>query len=90
MKPIKQIDESIKKISRGEYIYNDFCKRVSEEMVSTPSTFTLEMFTILEEKKEYQLLIRELMKEYIKNLPSDEIRLKNGKVYIIEDKYIKL
>jgi len=74
--------ETLKLQNKGEKIFDKFCKSFLDFTFATPKTSTLELFALLEQKKEYELLIRELMKEFLSNLDNEtDLFVKNGKLY---------
>jgi len=70
-----------KRLEKGEKLYNSFCKNYAFVRVSTPTTRTLETLALLDEKKEIELLVREMMKEFISNINDIEIYPDNGILY---------
>ena len=77
----KKLTKTEKLWEKGERIYNWFCAMFEVSAVPTPHTKTLELFAVLKKKNQYQLLIREMMKEYISNLQDTEVFVEKGKLY---------
>ncbi|MDZ4228259.1 MAG: hypothetical protein U1E54_03360 [Candidatus Levybacteria bacterium] len=67
--------------NNGKRIYEWFCAMFEISAVPTPHTKTLELFAVLKKKNQYQLLIREMMKEFISNLNDTEVFVEKGKLY---------
>ena len=71
-----------KAIEEGVKLYDKFCSNLSPILqLMTPSTYTLELFYLLNKQKEQEILFREMIKELLKNFQEDEIVLKNGELY---------
>ncbi len=79
-----------KEIEQGDKLYNKFCGLFKDIPTMIPSTFTLKMFARLNERQLFQLLLREMMKEYMKNLDDEEIVMDKKNIYKVVEKYIKL
>ena len=71
--------------NEGEKIYDNFASQFGFKF-STPRTNTLELISILNQKKEKELLLREMMNEYISNLSDEQIVVKNKKLYSVSQK----
>jgi len=79
-----------KEIEQGEKLYNKFCSLFKDIPTMTPRTFTLQMFARLNERKLFQLLLREMMKEYMQNLDDEEIVMDKKNIYKVAEKHIKI
>ena len=79
-----------KEIAQGEKLYNKFCSLFKDIPTMTPSTFTCQMFARLNERKLFQLLLREMMKEYMQNLDDEEIVMNKKNIYKVVEKHIKI
>lgn len=71
----------------GEKIYDNFCKEYGDISVVTPRTTTLKIFYLLSKKGYYDLLIREMMKEFLTNIDDYEIVVDNYNVFRVVDKF---
>ena len=69
----------------GVRIYDNFASQF-EFIYSTPPTKILELISVLNKKKEKELLLRVMMNEYISNLSDEGIILRNKKLYSVSDK----
>jgi len=66
---------------QGEELYNSFCGMFKGFKISTPRTNTLELFALLDKKKEYEILLREMMYEFMSNLEETVVFVEEGKLY---------
>ena len=66
---------------KGEKLYNAFCNKFPSIPLTTPRTQTLELFVLLSDCKESNLLIREMMKEYLSNIDDIELLVERGRLY---------
>ena len=66
---------------KGERIYDWFCAMFEISAVPTPHTKILELFAVLKEKNQNELLLREMMKEFMSNLNDTEVFVEKGKLY---------
>lgn len=83
MKTIKE-----KMWNRGRKIYDNFASGFGLIYV-TPRTNALEMFSLLKDKKEEELLLREMMLEFLSNLSEEEIINKDGNLFLVSKKLTK-
>jgi hypothetical protein len=65
-------------IANGEKIYDNFCKNFGASEIMTPRISTLIIFSELKRLGESELLLREMMKEFITNLTDKEITLREN------------
>lgn len=82
---MKELTKTEKIWNSGEEIYHKFCNNFPMS-VTTPKTTTLEMFHLLHQKGETELLLREMMSEFMKNLSDEKVIVKNNKLYCVVDK----
>lgn len=80
------------KINQGYRVYDRFVNRLLPKGVelTTPRTNTALLFALLQDANEDGLLMREMMQEVISSLPDDEVRVRNGVLYRIQEKYVEL
>jgi len=83
----KTIEEKI--WDKGKKLYDNFASQFGL-IYATPRTNTLEMFVYLREKKEKELLLREMMSEFLINLSDEKIVVKDHKVYSVSEKLTKI
>jgi len=67
--------------NRGQEIYDLFCGMFKGFKVMTPRTNTLELFALLHEKKENELLLKVMMEEFMSNLDDSSVFAEKGKLY---------
>ena len=79
-----------KEIEQGEKLYNKFCGLFKDIPTMTPNTFTCQMFARLNERGLFQLLLREMMKEYMQNLDDEEIVINKKDIFKVVQKHIKI
>ena len=82
---MKELTKTEKIWNSGEEIYHKFCNNFPMS-VMTPKTTTLEMFHLLHQKGETELLLREMMSEFMRNLSDEKVIVKNNKLYCVVDK----
>ena len=82
---MKTITKTEKMWNDGERIYDNFASQFGFKF-STPRTNTLELISILNSKKEKELLLRVMMNEYISNLSDEQIVVKGKKLYSVSQK----
>lgn len=82
---MKKLTKTEKIWNDGEVIYDKFCSNFGIEKVATPRTNTLELFYLLRQKGETELLIREMMSEFMSNLTEEKVVVKDKKLYFIEE-----
>jgi len=78
---MKEVTKTEKTWDKGEKIYDAFCGMFKGFKVLTPRTTTLALFALLEERKENELLLREMMKEFAENLDDSSVFAEKGKLY---------
>jgi hypothetical protein len=71
-----------KNIVKGERTYDSFCGMFKGFRVSTPRTTTLELFALLKERGENEILLRVMMEEFISNLNDVKVFAEKGKLFI--------
>ena len=71
--------------NKGEKIYDDFASKFGIKY-STPRTNTLELFFVLKDKGEEELLLREMMTEFLTNLSDEEVVIENHRLYSVSKK----
>lgn len=79
-------------IDQGYRIYDRFSKSLFPKGVEimTPSTNTALLFALLQDANEDALLLREMMEEVKLNLPDDKVRVRDGILYRIQEKYVTI
>lgn len=75
---LKTIEKSWNK---GEKIYDSFCGMFKGFKVTTPRTQTLELFDLLKKRNQNELLLREMMSEFLGNLDDSSVFAEKGKLY---------
>jgi hypothetical protein len=80
----------MRKLDKGEKIYENFCSLFPKYRVATPRTNTLELFFELKKRKEEKLLLVELFKEFMSNFDCNDLKLENGNIYVKMDNWIKI
>jgi hypothetical protein len=67
--------------NKGENLYDSFCGMFKGFKVTTPRTSTLELFALLKDRNENELLLREMMKEFVSNIDDVSVFAEKGKLY---------
>jgi len=67
--------------NKGEKLYDAFCSKFPPIARANPTTFTLELFALLKEQNEDELLLREMMKEYLCNFEDTDVFVDKGTLY---------
>lgn len=79
-----------KEMNIGEKLYKNFCKEYADIPVITPRITTLKIFYLLSKTGHYDLLVREMMKEFLSNIEDSEIVLDKNSIFRVSSKYEKL
>lgn len=78
-----------KQIEKGVEIYEKFADQFGYKY-SNPCTYTAIKFYLLDKKDLKELLLREMMTEFMSNLTDMKIRTENGKLYQVNEEQLKL
>lgn len=80
------------KINQGYRGWERFVKRLLPKGIKlpTPRTNTALLFALLQDSNEDGLLMREMLLEVISSLPDDKVRVRNGVLYRIQERYVEL
>lgn len=85
-----------KRWADGEKLYDDFVERLHEaygltNRVSNPTTFTTEKFALLAKRENLKdLLLTEMMREYLTNFSDFRIVVQKGALYYTNEVLLRL
>lgn len=68
-------------------IYDNFCKNYADIKVATPRTTTLKIFYLLQNRGHYDLLVREMMKEFLTNIDDCEVVVDNYNIFKVVNNF---
>lgn len=77
----RKLEAIEKNWDEGEKIYDSFCGMFKGFKVTTPRTQTLELFALLKKRNQNELLLREMMSEFLGNLDDSSVFAEKGKLY---------